>query len=294
MHSLVQCARLTFLCRSATPLLPRPNPNGGSPLTISTTTQVNQGNAQDTSDDLCPITKSPTEPPPTIRKRVGSISDGGGHNYNLFSRPGDTTTLSSTTLAEVYSMQSSLSRKNRVQLALALAWGVLQISPTSWLKGKWTKDNILLVTDTTTRPLPYLSHRFESSRRDSMLSTLSPTTRDQVGDWVNNTSLFALGVFLLEMCYNRPIEELATSKEKNGNGDTSDYTPILTAMRLSKLAQEEMGVCYAQAIKACLEFPRIDMDTDTDGKPANFSKFATIIMRDIIGPLEKVAETYGK
>jgi hypothetical protein len=279
--------------RSVTPLLIQSSSNNGSPLTISTTTQVNQGNAQTTSDDLCPITKSPTEPPPTSRQRVGSISDGGGHSYNLFSRPGDATAKSSTTLAEVYRKQSSLSRKNRVQLAL-LAWGVLQISPTSWLKGKWTKDNIILVTDTTTKPLPYLSHRFESSRRDSMLSTLSPTTVDQVGNWVNNTSLFALGVFLLEMCYNRPIEDLAASNEKDGNGETSDYTPILTAMRLSNLAQEEMGVCYAQAIKACLEFPKIDMSTDTDGKPANFSKFATIIMRDIIGPLEKVAEGFGK
>jgi hypothetical protein len=279
---------------SVTPLLVQSSSNSGSPLTISTTTHINQGNAQNTSDDLCPITKSPTEPPPTSRRRVGSISDGSGHNYNLFSRPGGATIKSSTTLAEVYKKQSSLSRKNRVQLALTLAWGVLQISPTSWLKGKWTKDNILLVTDTTTKPLPYLSHRFESSRRDSMLSTLSPTTRDQVGEWVNNTSLFALGVFLLEMCYNRPIEDLAASNEKDGNGETSDYTPILTAMRLSKLAQEEMGVCYAQAIKACLEFPKIDMSTDTDGKPANFSKFATIIMRDIIGPLEKVAEGFGK
>jgi hypothetical protein len=259
---------------------------------MSATTRVDQGSAQNTSDDLCPITKSPTESSPTSRRRVGSISDGEGHNFNLFIRPGDATTKSSTTLAEVYRKQSRLSRKNRVQLALTLAWSVLQISSTSWLRGKWTKDNIVLVTDTTAKPLPYLCHRFESSRRDSKLSTLSPATRDQVSDWVNNTSLFALGVFLLEMCYDCPIEDLATSQEKNENGEASDYTPILTAMRLSKLAQDELGVCYAQAIKACLEFPKIDMDTN--GKPADLSRFATIIMRDIISPLEKVAELFGK
>jgi hypothetical protein len=279
---------------SVHPLRLQSGSNSISPLATSTTTRVIQGSAQNTINDLCPITKSPTEPPPTSRLRVGYISDGCGHDFNLFSEPADATIKSSTTLAEVYRKQSRLSSKNRVQLALTLAWSVLQISSTSWLKGNWTKDNIVLVMDKSTGPLPYLCHRFESSRRDSKLSTLSPTTRDQVGEWVNNTSLFALGVFLLEMCYDQPIEELATSKEKNENGETSDYTPILTAMRLSMLAQEELGVCYAQAIKACLESPAIDMDTDTDGKPTNFHKFATIIMRDIISPLEKVAEFYGK
>jgi hypothetical protein len=178
-----------------------------------------------------------------------------------------------------------------VQLALKLAWSVLLLSSTNWLEGKWTKENILLVMDTPNKPLPYLSHRFESSHWGSTQSTLSPTTIDQVSDWVMNTSLFALGIFLLEMCYDQPIEDLATRKEKNENGEASDHTPFLTAMRLSKLAQEELGVGYAQAIRSCLEFPKIDMDLN--GKPADFPKFATIIMRDIISPLMKVAEFYG-
>jgi hypothetical protein len=198
-------------------------------------------------------------------------------------------------MAEVYNHQSTLSNRARVNLALMLAWGVLQISSTSWMKGAWTKDNILIVMDTPNKPLPYLSHRFESSRIDSMfptpMSTLSPPTIDQVGDWVNNTSIFSLGIFLLEMCHNCPIEDLATKQEKNENGKSFDYTPILTAIRLSKLAQNRLGAYYAQAIKACLDFPTIDMDID--GRPVNFSKFATFIMKSIIGPLEKAAGSYG-
>lgn len=269
------------------------SPTITSSLTISTTTLVSQGSPQNTGDDLCPIIKSPGERPRTSRRRLGSISDKSGHNYDLFSRPEAAAIKSSITLTEVYRQQSALSTRNRVQLALMLAWGVLQISSTSWLKGKWTKDNILLVMDAPNKPLPYLSHRFESSRRDSLLSsTLSPITIDQVGDWVNNTSLFALGVFLLEMCFDRPIEDLATANEKNESGEASNHTPILTAMRLSKLAQDQLGVSYAQAVEGCLKFPKIEMDTD--GKPKDFTKFATIVMRDIIRPLETVAETFGK
>jgi hypothetical protein len=197
------------------------------------------------------------------------------------------------TLSEVYSKQSVLSKRNRVQLALMLAWGVLQISSTSWLKGKWTKDNIFLVIDDSGKPLPYVSHRFETSRRKLVRSsTLSPAAVDQVGEWVSNTSLFALGVFLLEMCFNKPIEDLATAKEKDKNGDASDYTPILTAKRLSRLAQDELGICYAQAVNACLNFPNLEMDAE--GKPVNFPEFAKIVMRDIISPLKTVAGVYGK
>ena len=283
-------ALLTSTCSSTAPLVA--SPTSVSSLTISTTTQTNPGTPQHPGDDLCPITKSPTQPLRVVRRRVGSISDKSGHNYDLFSRADAGLTKSSMTLSEVYSKQTVLSNRHRVQLALMLAWGVLQISSTSWLKGKWTKDNIFLVMDPPNKPLPYLSHRFESARRDSLLSTLSPTTVDQVGEWVNNTSLFALGVFLLEMCFDSPIEDLASAKEKDRNGDVSDYTPILTARRLSKLAQDKMGICYAQAVNACLNFPHLDMDAD--GKPVNFPEFAKIVMRDIISPLKTVTEIYSK
>lgn len=281
---------LTRMCSSTAPLVA--SPTSVSSLAISTTTQTNPGNTHHANDDLCPIIKSPTQPLRVVRRRVGSISDKSGHNYDLFSRAEAGLTKSSMTLSEVYSKQNSLSNRNRVQLALMLAWSVLQISSTSWLKGKWTKDNIFLVMDPPNQPLPYLSHRFESARRDSLLSsTLCPTTVDQVGEWVSNTSLFALGVFLLEMCFDSPIEDLATAKEKDKNGDASDYTPILTAKRLSKLAQDQLGICYAQAVNACLNFPNLDMDAD--GKPVDFPKFATIVMKDIISPLRTVAGIYG-
>jgi hypothetical protein len=287
---VLACSTDSWMCYSAAPLLA--SPTSVSSSTISSPTETNPGNSQYASDDLCPIIKGPTQPSRPGRQRVGSISDKSGHNYDLFSRPEAALTKSSMTLSEVYSKENVLSNRHRVQLALMLAWGVLQISTTSWLKGKWTKDNIFLVMDAPNDPLPYLSHRFESARRDSLLPTLNPTTRDQVGEWVGNTSLFALGVFLLEMCFNSPIEDLASAREKDRNGDASDYTPILTAKRLPMLAQDQLGICYAQAVNACLNFP--NLDTDADGKPVNFPEFAKIVMRDIISPLKTVAGVYSK
>ena len=257
-----------------------------------TTTQTTQGNAHHASEDLCPIIKSPTEPLRVGRQRVGSISDNSGHKYDLFSRPEAALTKSFMTLSEVYSKHNVLSNRNRVKVALVLAWGVLHLSSTDWMRGWWSKDNILLVFDGMGMPCVYLTHRFEAARSDPLLSsTLSPTTVDQVGEWVSNTSLFALGVVLLEMCFNSSIEGLATAKEKDKDGNATEYTPILTAKRLSKLAQDQLGICYAQAVNACLNFPNLDMDAN--GKPLDFSKFATIVMQDIISPLKTVAGIYS-
>lgn len=191
------------------------------------------------------------------RRRIGSISDSNGQNYDLFSRSDAITTRSSVMVAEHFKQRSILSNRFRVELALMLAKVVLQISPTSWLEGKWTKDNILLVADAPNRPLPYVSHRFESARRDSKSSTLVSITSNLLAAWIRNPSMFSLGVFLLEVCFNQSIEDLATMDEKDGIGDASAYTPFLTAMRLSKIVQDELGLRYAQAIRACLDFPGV-------------------------------------
>lgn len=180
-----------------------------------------------------------------------------------------------------------LTNKERVLLGLMLAWGVLQISPTRWLEGTWTRDNVLLVRDGTNHPLPYISHAFQSKRRNSTSSTLTPTTSNHGGKWIRNASLFALGIFLLELYYNSSIEDLAMDDEKGRGGEA---TAVLTAMRLSHDIQDEMGLQYAQAVRACL---RADVDTDADGKPLDSEKFGKSIMKDIINPLKGVAASFG-
>lgn len=104
--------------------------------------------------------------------------------------------------------------------------------------------------------------------------------------------MFALCVFLLEICHNRPIEELATNDEKQDNGHPGPWTPLLTVMRLSKLVQDELGIHYARAVNACLELARGEVDGN--GKPKDTAQFAKLLMRDIINPLKTTAETFGE
>lgn len=110
--------------------------------------------------------------------------------------------------------------------------------------------------------------------------------------WIPNASLFALGVVLLEVCYNRSIEDLAVAEEKNERGESSDMTPLLTTMRLRNGVKNELGMHYERAVNACFQLPNADVDPQ--GMPEDSSKFAKSMMRDIIQPLEAVAGFFGQ
>lgn len=138
--------------------------------------------------------------------------------------------------------------------------------------------------------VPYVSHHFAASRRRSV-NTLRPTVSNEVANWIKNDSLFALGVVLLEVCYNRSIEDLATSDEKGPDGQPHSLTPCLTAMRLSNTVQDKLGQQYADAVNACLYPSGFVMDAQ--GNPRNPTEFAKSIFKNVIDRLEKVEEFSG-
>lgn len=261
-------------------------PQTTSPTTQSVS-QASQTSPPDAINDLCMFFK----PSPPRRPRSGSISSASGLSVQLSPQANRVSTLTSVKLTEVFAQRKTLTNRERVELALTLALAVLQISCTNWMKGKWTSDHLLLVTDASRKMHPYIVHRFQSSRRGSIESTLAPPTVNQVADWIKNISLFALGVFLLEVCFNQSIEDLATPKEKQSNGDPWPYTPLLTAKRLSKAVQDHLGLHYAQAVSACLDAPDIDMDQA--GEPKNSTQFEKSIQKNIVGPLKALSEMFS-
>lgn len=247
-------------------------------------------------DDLCTHLKGPFSRTHVRRRRLSSVSGSNGCNYNLFLEPDPVTaarTKSSIKLAETFQKPSTMSRKHRMKLALKMAWGVLHVYSTSWLKGGWTKEHVLLLMDDANKPSPYLSHAFRSARRNSQSSTLAPAISDRMEEWVKDATLFALGVFLLEMCHHRSIEDLASPKERPPSGEAPwSCTPFLTANRLAKTVQDEMGMDYAQAVKACLNLECTD--TGLAAKLKGSSDFAKKMVNEIIEPLKKAADYYGE
>lgn len=246
--------------------------SNGSTLLVCAEIQADKETPGEVIDNVSAMLKGLDDSQRSCIPKMQAIHSPNMKNSIVYGKPDPVVMLTSAMLAEFFRQRRMQNNRHRIQLALVLAWGVAQISFNSWLEGKWT--NI----------------RFQSSHEQSRSVTLAPATVNKIPDWVSNASLFTLGVFLLEMCYNRSIEDLASDKEKNDRGEPCDYTPILTAMRLSMLVQDELGMCYAQAVRACLQFPKVELGND--GRPKNSSEFALTVMRDIIDPLKTVARIY--
>lgn len=187
---------------------------------------------------------------------------------------------------------TKLHPRRRIRIALLLALGVLQISHTGWLKGYWTRDNILLVVDSSEEPRPYIIHRFESSRRNSnsSSSSLSPAQCNSSSIFVESDTLFALAVFLIEMCYGKRIEDLAARTDKDSNGEISGNTSFLTACRLAKQIEDEMGRHYAQAVKGCLHWSAHSLSNDSNATKAD--NFNHHLLQKIVQPLEELSKVF--
>lgn len=125
---------------------------------------------------------------------------------------------------------------------------------------------------------PHAAHRASTS------STFEPSASDSVQSWVRSPSLFRLGICLLEVGYNRAIKNLAQVDEKDDTGEPWTYTPFLTAMRLSKTVQNELGLRYAQAVRSCLEAPNAEAD-DLDA--------SRMVLEEIVQPLQDAADGFA-
>ncbi|KAJ9650779.1 hypothetical protein H2198_009934, partial [Neophaeococcomyces mojaviensis] len=283
------------------------------PSTMQSTTspssyavQDDENQQEDSITDLCAVLKNVNFDSRPARRRLGFISDPNNrHKFWLstrFDHLSSATTKRSFRLAETlgrrlpsqglaeYQAPSwfDMHTRHRVELCLMLAWGVLHFSSTGWLQGNWTKDNILLVVDPSDKIRPYVTHRFESSRRNSeapSLSPLTPLTPNRITKWTGNDALFALAVSLIEICHGETIENLAEEDEKH-NGEVKTF---LTALRLSCGINNRVGMRYAQAVHACLHSK---VKVDATGRAVDLAEFAKCVFKDIIMPLKDLASVF--
>lgn len=142
---------------------------------------------------------------------------------------------------------------DQMQLALTLGWNVLQLQNTHWLEEYWTSEHIRLVANSTNDMRPYVTHHFQSMRRErggpigSELS-LTPSQREQIDDFIDvyvpNKGLFNLGIMLIELCHGQPIQRLAERKDRG--------SVVLTALRLAKHLEGQVGGTYEAVVRSCL------------------------------------------
>ena len=152
-----------------------------------------------------------------------------------------------------------LKMRDQRLLAVTLAHAVLTYCESPWLKEGWAKDHITFLSRETSGPelhRPFLLTTFHSpgvTELDTGLKLLkvfhpSPT-------------LLSLGIMLLEIHLNAPIEERWSADDLT-DGVQNANTNFTTALRLLHDLEGDIYDGYRTAIEACLKFKQEDLSKE--------------------------------
>ena len=184
--------------------------------------------------------------------------------------------------------------KDRLQVGLKLACTVLQLHPTPWLDERWSSENILMLRepqDATKEALlePYIAKAFApDASSDAQLQSKSLGHAGR-RICIRNESLFALGLVLLELAYNKPLKEFWQPVDLGEDGNPNAFTDISVAVRLESTLEREVGPVYAAVVRRCLH-----CTFDVDDVSLENDKFHRVVYLGVVKPLMDILKLWGK
>ncbi|EUC36926.1 hypothetical protein COCCADRAFT_33752 [Bipolaris zeicola 26-R-13] len=166
-----------------------------------------------------------------------------------------TSTISSIQDALRQEVYDALQPEDRLKLAHKLAVATLQYNDTPWLPERWRLGDLSYLgsrSSFSVEALKTLHFNSQISRpatiADGQMEGLQQNTgtiSEQTRYGINNTTLFSLGVAMLEIAYWMPIEEKMTDKDENN--------PVFAARRLVLDRGAPLGPEYQRIAQKCLE-----------------------------------------
>ncbi|SPO04608.1 uncharacterized protein DNG_07293 [Cephalotrichum gorgonifer] len=174
----------------------------------------------------------------------------------------------------------SLSKKQRLCIAASISWSVLHMCGSGWLDEQWSEKQarIFLERGPGGREIP-------SQYPCASYVFSGPTTQGQTTDDQNylmsRTAIFALGVLLIELCINKPLEEMRTA------GESGPRDPLLvdypTAESKLDEVYREAGDSYGYATERCVKFAFEGRDIHRD---FDFSQFRQQFYDAVVAPVQ--------
>ena len=188
-------------------------------------------------------------------------------------------TLENLLRREPLSTQSFiLSRRHRLNIAVTLASGVLQLDTTSWLDQCWSSDDIFFFCSPRSLSLepttsPFLSWKLFPSRSHNKPQTSS----DRKWDETRSEILLALGLTLVELCLGKTLEDLQglAGVKRTKYQDRSEV-----AKKLLNKVYDEGGCRYGDVVRRCLSCPYDFRDLSFENV-----KFQEAVYDTIVTPL---------
>jgi hypothetical protein len=148
--------------------------------------------------------------------------------------------------------------QDRLELAIRLSTAVLQLYDSPWLATNWSNRDIFVLqkdqdVDRLALTQPYVRGSFAGNEPQG----IPPST------WmpIRNPTLFALGVILIELYYNRPLSSLQIDQDRPQGPAASldDQARFVTAYRVleKRLKSDAFGweIEYANVVRRCLYCP---------------------------------------
>lgn len=179
----------------------------------------------------------------------------------------DSLSLGAVLAGQAQQSGAKLSVADSRRLALSLALGTLRLHDTPWLGKRWDRYDITLMMQNgkilADHPFVSTSLQNATAAQGSKQSKCSSITSCA---GVRNETLFALGVVLIELCLEKPFEQLSAPEDLNPGGTKHAASDFLTATRLLDSVYDRAGGKYGDAVRRCIlcEFDHRKPSLDDD------------------------------
>jgi hypothetical protein len=143
----------------------------------------------------------------------------------------------------------------KLSLARLLTLAVLRFQDTPWLAESWGSNDISFYNiderpqHVTSLQSPFLNVRLSNTTSSQTEQITHPEYK--ASSISPNSTLFSLGVVLLELGYDAPLEALRHEDDLRG-GANKQFTDFFTALRLSKLVSKRLNLRYGKLVQKCL------------------------------------------
>ena len=146
-------------------------------------------------------------------------------------------------------------RTDRIRTAVILASSVLQLPESSWLEPGWMESHLVFAQGNGPKPFKhvFISKRFEN--QSSLPTSMDSVANIEAMPYVRNPTIFALGIFLIELCFGQSIEALRKDTDPlPSDGRPNGLTRFSIATRLidDEEISAELGPRYETAVRRCI------------------------------------------
>ena len=164
-----------------------------------------------------------------------------------------------------------------------MAASVLRLHSTPWVEEQWARKQVLFaqvpaglksvapVIEHKALPQPVAAQRADGNHEIRLIS-------------IRSEPLFALGVFLIEICLKKSFAELAIPEDRIANGMLDCLTEFRTAIRVLPDVRNDAGKRYFDAVRRCIrcDFDQEEYDlSDEKFSQAVFEKVVSLLQEDV-------------